>query len=83
MQKFCGARTLQWIFDTMKHRTDEGVIMKSFTKTGYAFALATILCAPVSAWAGIVAVSVPEPDVFTLVALGVAAVLLVSRARRK
>jgi hypothetical protein len=57
--------------------------MKIVTKTGNALALTSILFAPVSAWAGIVAVSVPEPNVFTLVALGGAVVLLVSRARRK
>ena len=63
--------------------TDGGLVMKKFTKTGGLFALASILCTPVSAWAGIVAVSVPEPDILTLIALGSVAVLLVTRARRK
>jgi hypothetical protein len=56
--------------------------MKILNRMSNAIALTCLLAASMSASAGVVATSVPEPDIVTLIALGGIVVLLVNRSRK-
>ena len=57
--------------------------MKIVSRICNAFALTLLVSVPLTASAGTVATSVPEPNIVTLIALGGIVVLLVNRTRRK